>query len=515
MTNTINNGHLPYQSHEKSFDHDEFISQIEEPKTETETHHSDDWANSTKEILDTLPRVWTRGLLYFLVIFVGIVLPWAMLAKVDETGTATGKLEPQGKTIKLDAPVEGKVSLINVKEGDIVEPGQRVMEIESDLIQADLKQQQTKLEGQEQRLNQLKILENQLQLVFQTQQQQNQAQKLEKLAQLNQAKANLEMLRNSYHLQKEEKQAQVNQAKQDLDHSQKAIKLAEIQLENAQGIKDRYESAIAEGIVSEIQVVEKEDALQERKKTYEQTKSDIQQAKHRLAEQQSSYQQTLEKAKADIKEAELRLQEQENSYDSLMGSGELSLLKNKEQIKNLESEITILKSDIKQTKSQIESLKYQLSQRVIKAPIGGTVFDFPIEAEGVVVQPGNRLLEIAPQGTALILKAQIATSESGSITKGMPVKMKFDAFPFQDYGIIEGKLIEVSPTTKEIETADGKTLVYDLKIELDKTCMPSPEDCINLRPGDTATAEVIIRQRRLIDFIIDPFKKLQNGGFKL
>ena len=508
MTNAVNNGRISHQPQDNSSQNDELILQIRE-------NNQDDWANSTKELLDTLPRVWTRGLLYFLVIFVSIALPWAMLAKVDETGTAVGKLEPKGKTLKLDAPVTGKVSVINVKEGDLVESGESLIQIESDLIQADLKQQQTKLEGQEQRLHQLKLLEKQLQLVFQTQQQQNQAQKLEKLAQVNQAKQNLEMLRNIYGLQKEEKLAQVNQAKQELKHSKKAIKLAEIQLKNAQGVKERYDSAAQEGIVSQIQVVEREDALQERKKAYEQLKSDIEQAKHRIAEQTSSYERTIKQAKADIKEAELRLKEQENSYDSLMGSGELSLLKNKEQINNLHTEITTLQSEIKQTLGQIESLQFQLSQRVVKAPIAGTVFDLPIAGEGAVVQPGNRLLEIAPQETALILKAQMATTESGSVTKGMPVKIKFDAYPFQDYGIIEGKLIEVSPTTSEIETPDGKTLAYDLKIELDKTCMPTPKECIKLRPGDTATAEVIVRQRRLIDFVLDPFKKLQNGGFKL
>jgi hemolysin D len=38
---------------------------------------------------------------------------------------------------------------------------------------------------------------------------------------------------------------------------------------------------------------------------------------------------------------------------------------------------------------------------------------------------------------------------------------------------------------------------------------------IPLTPGQTATAEVIVRQRRLIDFILDPFKQLQKGGFDL
>ncbi|MDJ0579139.1 HlyD family efflux transporter periplasmic adaptor subunit [Crocosphaera sp.] len=506
MTDAAKNEHIDHNLQEE-----ENLSSV----VKTSINYQDNWSNSTKEILDSLPRVWTRGLLYFLFIFVGIALPWAMLGKVDETGTATGKLEPEGKTLKLDAPVEGKVSLINVKEGDIVKAGDRLIEIESDIIQADLKQQRNKLEGQKQRLQQLQILEKQLEVVFQTQKQQNQAQELEKLAQVNQAKSNLSILKNAYHLQQSEKQAQVNQAQQDLEYNQEAIKLAEIHLQNAQEVKDRYDAAINEGIVSAIQVLEKEDALQERQKTYKKLKSDIEKAKHRLAEQKSSYKRTMKEAKGAIQEAELKVREQDNSYQSIKQSGELSLLKNKEQINNIQRDITTLQSDIKQTKSKIESLEYQLSQRVVKSPIEGIVFDLPIDAEGAVVQPGKRILEIAPQGTNLILRAQMATTESGSVSQEMPVKMKFDAYPFQDFGIIEGTLIEVSPTTSEIETPDGKTLVYDLIIELDKTCMPTPDECIKLRPGDTATAEVVIRQRRIIDFVLDPFKKLHNGGFKL
>ena len=45
--------------------------------------------------------------------------------------------------------------------------------------------------------------------------------------------------------------------------------------------------------------------------------------------------------------------------------------------------------------------------------------------------------------------------------------------------------------------------------------MPTANQCIPLRPGDTVTAEVVVRQRRIIDFVLDPFKKLQKGGLQL
>jgi HlyD family secretion protein len=125
------------------------------------------------------------------------------------------------------------------------------------------------------------------------------------------------------------------------------------------------------------------------------------------------------------------------------------------------------------------------------------------------------MAEIASQNSPLIVRAQMPTTESGFLKPGLAVKLKFDAYPFQDYGIIEGKLAKISPTTSLIDTPNGKVEVYKLEISFNRTCLKTANQCIPLHPGDTATAEVVIRQRRIIDFVLDPFKKLQKGGLKL
>ncbi|MCJ8280605.1 MAG: HlyD family efflux transporter periplasmic adaptor subunit [Rivularia sp. ALOHA_DT_140] len=479
------------------------------------TKITNDWSDVTKELVDSLPQVWTRGLLYFLVIFISIILPWSMLFKVDETGTARGRFEPKGKTIRLDSVASGTIEKNSVKEGDTVKKGQSLLVLESELVKAELRQIQDKLEGQLNRLSQLKSSQNQLVVSLTTQQQQNQAQQLEKQAQIDQARQNISAIRNTYNLQKEEKLAQVNQAQQTVKHSQTASKLIESSLASAKREAERYHQLFKKGVIPEIQAVEKQDNAKESQRLYEQSKSDIQQAKLRLAEQQSSYQRIIKQGKADIEQAQLRLKEQERSYQSLTRSGKLALLKIEEQQKASGAEITSLSSEIAQTKRQIESLKIQLAQRELKAPVNGIVFQLPIQKAGSVVQPGTMVAEIAPSGFPFIIRAQMATTESGSLRQGLPVKLKFDAYPFQDYGIVEGKLVKISPTTIEVDTANGKVAAYDLEITLDKHCINNGSKCIPLRPGDTATAEVIVRQRRIIDFLLDPFKQLQNGGLKL
>lgn len=480
-----------------------------------ESQPSQDWSYATKELLDTLPRAWTRGLLYFIFLFVAIGLPWAILSKVDETGTAPGRIEPQEETIKLDSAVTGTVSKIEVKEGESVKAGQVLIVLESDLVKSDLIQAQDKLEGQLNRLNQLNLLKNQLIFSLSTQKQQNQAGELEKQSQIDQAQQSLESLKNTYSLIESEKNAQLRQAEVSWKNFQTSYEIAKIQLTNAQREIERYQNAWQEGIASEIQVVQKKDEAQEKQKIYEQSKADIQQARLRIAEQKSSYQKSLKQSQSDIEQAKLRLSEQKRSLQTLVHSNELALLKIEEQLKNIETDVTSLKAEIEQTKGQINSLNFQLSQRTLKAPVSGIVFQLPIQKAGAVVQPGTRIAEIASGKSPLILRAQMPTTESGSLQEGLPVKLKFDAYPFQDYGLLEGKLSKISPTTSQIDTPNGKIEVYRVEVTLNQTCMPSANQCIPLRPGDTATAEVIVRQRRIIDFVLDPFKKLQKGGFKL
>src|ERR671933_1410858 len=136
--------------------------------TNDQVIHTDDWSYATKELLDTLPKTWTRGLLYFLVVFVGIVLPWSMLYKVDETGSARGRLELKGNTVKREADIQGSVAVVKVrvKEGDEVKANQILVELDSKSIRDEIQQNQIKLEGEINRLSQLEIQKISLELLL-------------------------------------------------------------------------------------------------------------------------------------------------------------------------------------------------------------------------------------------------------------------------------------------------------------------------------------------------------------
>jgi hemolysin D len=473
------------------------------------------WSNPTQELMDALPQVWSRGLLYMLGLITAILVPWAMFANVDETGTARGRLEPKGATVNIDAALAGTVAVVQAKEGQTVQKGQILVELESDLLRSDLQHARVKLEGEQNRLAPLVQIKAQLIASLNTQQLQNQAQALEKQAQVDQGQQALKSAQQSAPLQDSEKLLQVAQAQQKLEAAYKAMFLANSRLQKDEEEVERYRQAEQEGIVSPTRVVEAERIVYDSRRQKEESEANVAQAQKQLQEQQRSYQRLQQQLQSDTKQAKSRLREVLNNQNSLRQVGQLALLNAQRQIDELQSQIKALESEIKQSQAQVQALQLQLQQRTVRSPANGTLFQMPVRTPNVYLQPGQLVAQLAPQGSPLILRAQMPSQNSGFLRLGMPVKLKFDAYSFQDYGIVQGHLTKISPDSKIVQRGSEQTEVFELEVTLDSTEIQSRGRRIPLTPGQTATAEVIIRQRRIIDFLLDPFKQLQQDGLKL
>jgi len=115
---------------------------------------------------------------------------------------------------------------------------------------------------------------------------------------------------------------------------------------------------------------------------------------------------------------------------------------------------------------------------------------------------------IAPSGARAIVKTEIVESERAFLREGLPVKLKFSAFPYQRYGVINGTLEYVAPATKP--SPQSKQPVYEARVSLERDYYQVAEAKYPLRFGMTAAVEIVVRDRRLIDLALDPFR--QVGG---
>jgi hemolysin D len=430
-----------------------------------------DWSVATHEAINTLPQLWTRGILYLMLAFTVVVLPWAALSQVDEVGAAQGRLEPKGNTIRLDAPVAGTVSTIQVKEGQSIQQGQPLMELQSDVVNADLLQAQAKLEGLLNRQTQLTAIKTQLESSLSTARQQVQAQVA----------------------------------------SQQAT------IDKAQKQQSAFQGSL--GLIRDIQAKDQTRVTQLRKLSEQGAiaRSQVEDAERIMIQNNQQFQ----KAQTDIQQAEAEVQKQRRESQRILRDGELSISDKTKQVKELQSQIIDAQSEAGQTQNLIKSLQYQRQQRVLYAPASGTLFQLLILHPGAVVQPGQTIAQIAPKTARLVLRARMDNKQTGFLKVGLPAKVKFDAYPFQDYGILPGRISWISPTSSlpaptGSPTATGAVASsFEVEIELAQPFIQAQGKAIALRAGQTATAEIIIRQRRVMDLFLDPFRKLRKGGLAL
>jgi hemolysin D len=433
-----------------------------------------DWSAATHDAVNTLPKLWVRGILYLMLAFTAVVLPWASFSRVDEVGVAQGRLEPKGKTIRLDAPVAGTVSAIRVQEGQVVQKGLPLMELQSDVVNADLQQAQTKLEGLLNRRTQLIAIKSQLESSLSTAQQQVRAQAVSQ-------------------------QATIDKVQKQQNSLQDSLSLIQSLLEKDRSKVEQLGSLSGQGAIPRSQA---EDA-------------------ERIMIQNS---QQLQKTQTDIQQAQAEVQKQRSEYQRILRDGELSISDKTKQVKELQSQIIDAQSEAGQTQNLIKSLQYQRQQRVLYSPADGTLFQLQVQHPGAVVQPGQVVAQIAPKSARLVLRARMEDKQTGFLKVGMPAKIKFDAYPFQDYGIQSGRITWIAPTSSQpppSNNPEDKSPVtklpssFEVEIELDRASIEIQGKAIALKAGQTATAEVITRQRRVLDLFLDPFRKLSKTGLTL
>ena len=163
---------------------------------------------------------------------------------------------------------------------------------------------------------------------------------------------------------------------------------------------------------------------------------------------------------------------------------------------------------IARLQTEIAAAELNLKHTTISAPVAGALTTLDVNSPGAVIQPGQKVGAIAPEGARLVVEAQTRNKDIALIEKGLPVKLKFDAFPFQDYGLIAGSVMEVAPDAQ----ANNETgSYYKVLIALERASFVAKGRNIPLRPGMAVTAEIITEQRSVLDLIFEPFRQLKGA----
>lgn len=170
---------------------------------------------------------------------------------------------------------------------------------------------------------------------------------------------------------------------------------------------------------------------------------------------------------------------------------------------------------INRLEQQREKLIFQKGLLELRAPQAGIVKDLVTTTIGTVVQPGAVLLNLVPAAEPLRAEVRIDNRDIGFVGTGQAVRVKLAAYPFQKYGMLEGRIARVSPDAS-VEAGPGVSgpalgspgLTFRATIELDRQALSFGTKTLPVAAGMELSAEIIQGQRSVLQYLLSPVQKV-------
>jgi hemolysin D len=143
----------------------------------------------------------------------------------------------------------------------------------------------------------------------------------------------------------------------------------------------------------------------------------------------------------------------------------------------------------------------------VRAPCSGIVLRLAPEVAGGFVQDGEALGEIACSGHALQASLEVPPGEVGRLEAGQGVKLLYEAFPYQRYGVRRGTLAWIAPAS--VET--GGRAFFPARVDIADQAIPVQGKPRPLLAGMRGRAKIVVGRRRLVSYAFEPLRQLEES----
>lgn len=425
-----------------------------------------DFAPGLLAIQERPPARMPRAVMYALSALFLILLLWAIFGKLDIVASAEGRLVPQ-TYIKIVQPADaGIVQDILVADGQAVSAGQVMMRMDTKLADADVKSIQNELQ---QKSLQLRRIDAEWAGVRMS------AIRGDPPALYAQIDSQYRAHRQAYQDALAEESATLERARHDFRSAQEVLSKLQQVVPTYRKTASAYERLARDGFVSELAAqekmrdkIEKEQDLKAQESTVASLQSVVAGSQKKLAQIASNYRSQLQNERV---EAEAQYQKAQQEWAKVQH-----------------------KSDL---------LELRASQ-------AGIVKDLAVHTRGTVVAPGSVLMTLVPVDEPLQAEVLVKNEDIGFLYLNQPARIKLAAYPFQKYGMLDGKIIHVGADA--METADSKdaspsTATYKALVRLDAQTLLLDGERLKLSPGMRVIAEIHQGKRTVLEYLLSPVQK--------
>jgi len=421
------------------------------------------------ENLQRMPNIFSRGLLYLMILSLLSALIYSLLGKIDMVTVGRAVARPTSDQKRILSQRNGYIEKIFISEGQIVEKNDPLFHIRS-------KEVLTYLSKVEELDHSLPLKKEYYQTKISS-----------TLDELNQLYTYYSNSLKVNKLKLEQNSLLLNSMESDLSYWQK----------ERESLSEEYKSMKKPFEGGDISIAE-----------YNYIRSELERARTEVEKLRSKRDITLKEKK--IIEGEIEKEREDYKNKKVILEKEMKSLKieMKTTLNAMQNELEMYKKilslqDESSANKNDEKGKEEIV-RTVKAGHAGTISELYFRNTGEYVRESDLLCTILPANEPLYMDITVTNKDIGFMEKGMEIKYKFDAFPYTDYGIRFGKVLAISPSAVEDRTLG---IVYHVQGTLDMIHFEIRGKKYPIKPGMTATAEMV-REKKSIFSIL--FKKLKG-----
>lgn len=384
---------------------------------------------------------------------------WSVVTQVDEIAKAKGAVIPEGEKQVLQSAIGGKLKQILVKEGQLVEKGQPLVEFDATFQRTaleELKSQQVTLLASIERMNAL--LDNREPNFGEFE--------IDFPEIVSQQKEQLNAQKGLYYQKRIVLEKDSEQIAEQLRSVDKSLPSYEKELNATKQELTILEKGYKAGNISRLRVLE----MRQKLASIEQKIEEARGKKSVLIKQADSNEQKIEQLLAEAKATV--------SDDRSKAVSDLSALN-----------------------ARVRSSQAKLTNTTLVSPLQGLVQSLPSTQNGGVIQPGGTVVEIVPVGGQAAFKARLSPRDVGFVNVGQPTRIKIDAFDYSRFGALKGEVESISPTTSQSERGE---IYYEVVVSVETPYFRDNPESFSILPGMTGEVDITTGEKSVFQYLWKP-----------
>ncbi len=219
-----------------------------------------------------------------------------------------------------------------------------------------------------------------------------------------------------------------------------------------------------------------------------------------------------------LEEEHLTLKQQGQELERNLSTKEAQQIEVDSQLIQLPLQTQARIIELQKNKSEIRQRLVEVQGRKsgeIKAPMTGLIDGMQVsEGQWINQMQPTPMVALIPNDSYLQAEIYVPTRAVGFLKEGQSVKIRYDAFPYQRYGVYQGKVLSVSahiyhPSELPVPMEIGEP-VYRVIVQLEEQAILAYGQQVALQAGMSVEADIILEQQSLFDWILDPIYSLRG-----